>query len=188
MVLGGWLGLVLLILAAAADHAGVLGSRGSDWDEFDRKSFLVTRVADGDTITVRSPSGETRIRLLGVDAPELRSKGSSTPDHWAERSATYARGRSEGKFVTLKLDSTQTRDRYQRLLAYVYLSDTDCLNLALVRDGQAYADRRFNHTYRAQYEMAENEARKKKRGLWKDLTVEQMPAWRREWLKRETQR
>jgi endonuclease YncB( thermonuclease family) len=74
------------------------------------------------------------------------------------------------------------------LLAYVYLSDLDCLNLDMVRDGRAYADRRYRHTFRPQFELAEAEARKKQRGLWKDLTEEQIPPWRREWLQRSRQR
>jgi micrococcal nuclease len=133
-------------------------------------------------------TGETRVRLLGVDAPELQRDGQPAPDHWADRAAAYTRARAAGKFVTLQLDQPQTRDKYDRVLAYVYLSDTDCLNADLIRDGQAYADRRFKHTFKPQYELAENEARKKGRGLWKDVTVEQMPPWRQEWLKSLPQR
>jgi micrococcal nuclease len=183
-----WVALALLFVSIAVSQCGLLERRqrartGSDWATFDKQRFLVTRVADGDTITVRSPAGDTQVRLLGVDAPEVYRDGQSYPDHWADRAAAYMRARAEGRYVTLQLDPPQTRDRYDRLLAYVYLSDTDCLNMDLVRDGQAYADRRFKHAFKPQYEMAENEARKKGRGLWKDVTVEQMPPWRREWLR-----
>ena len=65
----------------------------------------------------------------------------------------------EEETVTLRLEPTQTRDKYKRLLAYVHLADNETLNLALVRDGQAYADRRFRHTMRADFEQAENAAR-----------------------------
>ena len=188
MTATAWMTLLLLVVSIALSQWRLLDKRqrarsGSDWTTFDKKPFLVTRVADGDTITVRSPAGDTPVRLLGVDAPELNREGQSHPDHWADRAAAYTRARAEGKFVTLQLDAPQTRDKYDRLLAYVYLSDTDCLNMDLIRDGQAYADRRFKHSFKPQYEMAENEARKKGRGLWKDVTVEQMPPWRREWLK-----
>jgi endonuclease YncB( thermonuclease family) len=188
MTIGAWVALLLLVVSIAIAQWRLLDKRhgaaaSGDWATFDKKRLLVTRVADGDTIIVRSTAGETRVRLLGVDAPELRRENGSHPDHWADRAAAYTRGRAEGKFVTLQLDPPQTRDTYDRLLAYVYLSDTDCLNMDLVRDGQAYADRRFKHSFRPQYEMAENEARKKQRGLWRDVTVEQMPAWRREWLR-----
>jgi micrococcal nuclease len=187
---GGWIILLLLASLAVADRMGWLGSRGGDWDQFDRQSFVVSDVVDGDTIHVRSgPAGDaTKVRLIGVDAPELRPNENRPPDHWADRAARYLEARCEGRTITLRLEQTQTRDRYGRLLAYAYISDSDLLNLDLIRDGQAYADRRFKHTFRPQFELAETEARRKQRGLWKDVTEEQMPEWRRVWLRelRET--
>ena len=93
--------------------------------------------------------------------------------------------RIEHKPVTLRLEQTETRDRYKRLRAYVYVSDSENLHLDLVRSGQAYADRRFRHSMKGQFERAEREARKARRGLWKDVTESQMPTWRREWLGRQ---
>jgi micrococcal nuclease len=144
---------------------------------------VVTKVIDGDTIEINSTSGATRVRLIGIDAPEQDTPGGSPASHWADRSTAYLRARLEGKRALFLLEPTQTRDRWGRLLAYVYLSDSDLLNLDIVRDGQAYADRRFKHTFRPQFEMAENEARNKKRGLWKDVTEDQMPEWRKKWLR-----
>jgi endonuclease YncB( thermonuclease family) len=57
------------------------------------------------------------------------------------------------------------------------------LNFDMIRDAQAFADRRVKCSMLGHFEQAENEARKKKRGIWKDLTEDQMPPWRREWLK-----
>ena len=87
-------------------------------------------------------------------------------------------GASTSKPVTLRLDATQTRDKYRRLLAYVYVGDAENVNLALVRDGHAYAHRVFTHSLRRQFEQAEDEVRRKGTGLWADVTDEQMPAWR----------
>src|SRR5687768_7606170 len=98
MTVGAWVTLLLLIASAVVSQSGLLrerGRSGSDWEAFDRKRFLVTRVADGDTITVRSLTGETSVRLLGVDAPELRRDDQAAPDYWAERAAAYTRGRAE---------------------------------------------------------------------------------------------
>ncbi|MGH7214421.1 MAG: thermonuclease family protein [Tepidisphaeraceae bacterium] len=177
--------LVLLALSALLDHLGAFGYRGDDWKNFDKQTVSVVRVADGDTITVRSNDGrETRVRLIGVDAPELHHDDGSPADHWADRAAGYVRGRLEGKSIILLVGPTETRDRYGRLLAYVYLNDSDNVNLDLVRDGQAYADRRHDHTFRTQFEQAEAEARKKGRGLWQDVREDDMPEWRRRWLER----
>ena len=184
-------GLVLLGLSAVLDRAGVFRYAGDDWRAFDQKTFVVTHVADGDTITVRPAGGgaETRVRMLGIDAPELRPRDDEgRPDFWAKESRRYTEGRARGRTVTLRLEQTETRDRYKRLLAYVYVSDSACLNLDLVRDGHAYADRRFSHSMRPQFERAENEARKARRGLWKDVADEQMPPWRRDWLARRNGR
>ena len=179
-------GLVVLALSAVLDRAGVFRYAGNDWRAFDHKQFVVTHVADGDTLTVRPPGGgeETRVRLIGIDAPELNSRDGGRPDHWAADARDYLRRRADDKHVTLRLEQTDTRDRYRRLLAYVYVGDSHNLNLDLVRDGHAYADRRFPHSMRAQFERAESEARRAKRGLWKDVEESQMPPWRREWLER----
>jgi endonuclease YncB( thermonuclease family) len=116
----------------------------------------------------------TVVQLLGV-TPML--------NEGAARGKTYLARRLEGKDVTLRLEPTQTRDSSGRLLAYVYFSDTDLINLDIVHDGQAFADRRVPHSLHQQIEQAENEARKKQRGMWKDLSWDDQPQWRQEWVK-----
>ena len=178
----------LLVLLGLSIVAGRFGRpSGDDWAIYDRQHFVITNVIDGDTLDVAAAPGAatTRVRLLGVDAPEVHGDGGN-PEYWAAAATRYAEVRGENKKVTLKLEPTQTRDRYGRLLAYVYLSDAETLNIALVRDGQAYADRRFKHTMRAQFEQAENAARKKGTGLWKDVKPPQMPEWRQRWLNERT--
>jgi micrococcal nuclease len=149
-----------------------------DWSAYDQKSYIVRHIIDGDTVEIESPdmpTVRTKVRLIGVDAPEANS-------YWADAATRYVDARADEKSVTIRLEPTRTRDRYGRLLAYVYLSDRESLNLALVRDGQAYADRRFRHTMASQFEQAENAARKKGTGLWKDVREQQMPEWRQRWL------
>jgi len=171
----------LLALLAISVYIG--RPSGDDWAIYDRQQFVVTRVIDGDTIDVAAHPGATptRVRLLGVDAPEMHGDGGKA-EYWAEASAKYAIARSERKTITLRLEPTQTRDKYKRLLAYVHLADNETLNFALVRDGQAYADRRFRHTLKSDFEQAENGARKKGTGLWQEVNVSQMPEWRQRWL------
>lgn len=175
--------LLTILISIVLDHAGVFGYEGDDWRDFDKQSFVVIKVVDGDTVRVKRPGNneDTVVRLLGIDAPELRDD-SGKPAHFAKQSADYARARMEGKSVVIRLEPTETRDKYRRLLAYLYLTDSDNLNLDLVRDGQAYADRRFKHGMRSQFEQVENQARQKGTGLWRDIKVHQMPPWRRKWL------
>lgn len=153
-----------------------------DWVRYDKKTAKVVRVVDGDTLDIdlgdeTGPS--TRVRLLGIDAPELAA-------HFGERSHDYLTARSLNQPVTLQLDETETRerDKHGRLLAYVYLPNNECVNESLIRDGMAYAYRTYPHGLSAQFETAERVARSNRNGMWKAVTVEQMPAWRQEWMKR----
>ena len=182
-----WGAIALLFLLGGSsylDHRGTFRYRGDDWGNFDHRECLVTAVIDGDTVTIRAASGgpETRVRLLGIDAPEEHDKRTGKPAYWADRATNYLRARADGKSVTIRLEPTKTRDKYNRLLAYLYVSDKENLNLSIVHDGQAYADRRFQHTLRTQFEQEENDARLKKRGLWKEVRDDQQPRWRQRWL------
>lgn len=181
----GYLLIVALASLFAVEHFGPRSIRArDDWSAFDHQSFVVSKIVDGDTIHIRrsDTNEETTVRLLGIDAPEMIDPATGRPAHWSDRATSYMQARAGGKTVTIRLEPIETRDTYNRLLAYVYLSDTDCLNIAMVRDGHAYAHRRFRHSYRPQYEQAESEARTKLRGLWKDITEDLMPPWRRAWL------
>jgi endonuclease YncB( thermonuclease family) len=167
------IGSVVVLLAAVmlADRAGAFGYRGDDYARFDRIGITASSILSGDKF-VAPNVGE--VRLLGAEA--------SAP-HWTGESRKYLEARLKNRMVTLKLDGTQTRDSQGRLLAYVYITDNDCLNVDIVRDAQAFADRRIKHTLRSAIELAENDARKKKRGMWRDMTDDAQPAWRIEWLR-----
>jgi micrococcal nuclease len=157
------------------DRAGAFGYRGDDWNIFDQQAVEVVAVTSGEVITVLHKRERHEVRLIGVDAPD-------PGEHWHEQSREYTKARIHGRQVMLKLDSTETRDEHGRLLAYVFFSPGDNINLDLVRNGLAYADRRVSHTHRAEFEQIETPARTRGRGLWRDVTESQMPAWRREWL------
>lgn len=172
--------LVLLAISVFLDRAGAFRYRGDDWAAYDKQTVTVTRVVDGDTLRIRNPSSgdEDTVRLLGIDAPET----TEPPAYWAREAAERLETLVEGKPVTLRLDATQTRDKYRRLLAYVHANDSENVNMALVRDGHAYAHRMFHHSLRRQFEQAEDEARGKGRGLWAAVEEPQMPDWRQRWL------
>jgi endonuclease YncB( thermonuclease family) len=163
-----------IVLLSLVDHLGAFGYHGDDWKRFDQKSFHVTRAIDGDTIEI---AGNSVVRLLGANAPQLPSA------HWSENAANYLSARTLGRDVTLKLDTIQSRNDGGELLAYAFITDADNLNADIIRDGQAYADRRVKHTLASQFVAAETEARKKPRGLWINITEDQMPRWRRDWLR-----
>ncbi len=97
----------------------------------------VVRVVDGDTVVADVGGQEERVRLIGIDTPESVKKGSPVECFGKEASHRTAELLPEGTPVRLVLD-VEERDRYERLLAYVYrASDGLFVNLALVTDGYA---------------------------------------------------
>jgi micrococcal nuclease len=90
----------------------------------------VTHVVDGDTLDVRLDGGRReRVRLIGLDTPEVGTCGASAATSAARRLAGRAR-------VVLRGDATQaTRDRYGRLLAYVWLPGGRDLGFRLLAEG-----------------------------------------------------
>ena len=144
------------------------------------KLFSVTRVIDGDTLHLDAPDGEqfiTKVRLLGIDAPEVQ--GRDGPPMFYSRGATdRACELAQGINVTVHLEQAgPSRGRYGRLLAYLEMPDGRFLNEVLVSEGCAYADRRFRHSYYQKYRQLEASARSLGKGLWRDASREQLPAW-----------
>ena len=95
----------------------------------------VVRVVDGDTIQVRLDGGATeRVRYIGIDTPESVKPG--TPVQcFAKKASHFNAGLVAGRDVTLKTDAEE-RDRYGRLLAYVY-TGPEFVNRELVARGYA---------------------------------------------------
>jgi endonuclease YncB( thermonuclease family) len=160
-----------------------------DIEKYHAKSFHVVNVIDGDTIDIGIPDSEyifTRVRLWGVDTPE--TKDPNLPVQYFGPEATNfttklaLRKQAPEGLVTIYLDTTKrTRDKYDRLLAYVQLPDGRFLNEVLLSEGFAYADLRFRHSFYNKYQQLEAAARSLKKGLWEKVTRQQLP----EWLQRE---
>jgi micrococcal nuclease len=137
------------------------------------------KVIDGDTINVDMPDGTvpvTTVRLLGIDAPE--TAGGSPAMYFASEATGYLRSLASGHEVTLYLDDeADSRGKYGRLLAYVALPDGRFLGEQLLLEGYAYADLRFRHGYYQRYEQLEAVARSLGKGLWREVSREQLPPW-----------
>lgn len=96
----------------------------------------LVRVVDGDTIVVRLSDGrEERVRYIGIDAPEYDARTDTGQAFGQEAHNANAELLGNGP-LWLALDR-EHRDRFGRLLAYVY-TDTDFVNAALIRDGLAH--------------------------------------------------
>ena len=137
----------------------------------------VVLVTDGDTIVVLDSANiQHKIRLTGIDAPERKQAfGSKSKEHLSDSVA--------GKFVIVGYSK---RDRYQRILGKVLLSDQD-INLEQVRAGLAWHYKKYQNEQtpsdRELYSEAEIEARDAGRGLWYDFIP--VPPWEYRKLKRK---
>ena len=154
-------------------------ARTYDFEQYHGKTFTVVKVVDGDTLDINIPDvnqNYTRIRLLGVDSPETRSRYSSVM-YFGPEAAEFAGKSALGKEATIYLEENNTRGKYGRLLAYVKLPDQRFLNEALLTDGFAYADLRFRHSLYQKYKQLESSARRQQKGLWENIAREQLPEW-----------
>ena len=126
--------------------------------------YLCTHVIDGDTIIVKMKGTEERVRLIGVDTPETVHPEKPVAFFGKEASA-FTKRMAEGKRVRLEYD-WQERDKYGRLLAYVYLEDETFLNAEIIKRGYGFAYTRFPFKYLDKFRKYEREARENIRGLW----------------------
>ncbi len=134
---------------------------------FGQDVFLVKDIIDGDTIRIEN--GEL-VRYLGIDTPELHTKkeGKWYPraDPFAEEAKDYNFTLLNNKEVRLEYDTVQ-RDKYNRLLAYVYIDGERMVNAEIVRQG--YATVSFeppNLKYMASFVQMQKEAKENNRALW----------------------
>lgn len=140
------------------------------------KYLTVSKVIDGDTF--KMSNGE-KIRLIGIDTPEKfdsdkLEKNSSrsgrdkeTIKKLGEASSEYVKKLVEGKRVTLVKDpGYDDKDKYGRLLRYVYTEDGIFVNAKILEDGYANVYYSKSISKMNEFKKLEKEARENKRGLW----------------------
>ena len=126
----------------------------------------VVSVHDGDTITVRVDGRSEKIRLVGIDSPELNDE---RPEYRraAYKARDYARSQLAGGKVTLESEPRQNdRDRYGRLLRYVILEDGTNFDESIVRKGYAHVFDKFQFARKERFKAAETAAKREGLGIW----------------------
>ena len=128
---------------------------------------IVIRVVDGDTLDVDLQGAEIRVRLLGIDTPETVDESRPVQCYGSEASAQLALLLPEGAAVRVERDQ-EARDRFGRLLVYLYRVDDDLfVNAALIEGGYATTLSIAPNTMRArEFEILRLQAQRDKRGLW----------------------
>ena len=130
------------------------------------EEYQVVRVVDGDTIVVNFNGKEEKVRLIGVDTPESVHPDKSKNTEEGVKASEYTKERLSNKSVKLEFD-VQERDKYGRLLAYVYI-DGIMYNKELLEKGYAkVATYPPNVKYVDELKELQKNAREQKVGIWK---------------------
>lgn len=142
--------------------AGIVGNTVTD----NGKLYKVVKVLDGDTIEVSVNGKNEKVRLLAIDAPEI-SDTRKQPQCYSKEATKKLSSIVSGKFVKLVNDPTQgNKDKYQRLLRYVY-ADNTFVNAELVKQGFARSYKSYPTKYLKDFNTYEKQAQTKQLGLWK---------------------
>lgn len=170
------LGLIILLIGFFIVQKFTDSDKASDKNEKSGNYITVIRVVDGDTFELEN---KERVRLLGIDTPEkYESKkldkdattsgmDKKTVKKLGQLASNYVKGFVEGKRVRLERDPTNDdKDRYGRLLRYVYLEDGTCVNAKIIQDGYAQVYESFPITKMDEFRKLQREARENNRGLW----------------------
>lgn len=129
--------------------------------------YRVVSYSDGDTITVDMNGTKEEIRFIGVDTPETHDPRKNVQCGGHEAS-NYTKMRIS-HFGKVRLGSdplSSNRDRYDRLLRYVYLPDGTLMNRNLIHNGYGFAYTYFPFTKSALFTKEEAQAIKVKKGMW----------------------
>ncbi len=132
----------------------------------------ITKVNDGDTVTVLINGREERVRLIGIDAPEVDQ------EPWGRRARRRLQDiiRKTEKTVRLEFDMDE-RDRYGRLLAYLWTKNGRLINEEMVRAGYAVIYTiPPNVKYVERLKDAQKTAKDKKKGIWGEGGLEERPS------------
>ena len=154
-------------------ESGVIGESLLANEEI-RKSptYKVLRVVDGDTIHINYNGKDEKIRFIGLDTPETKDPRKPIQCFGREATAKMIEF-AENKNVRLEFDKTQgERDKYGRLLAFVYSEDNKNLAYEMIRQGYGneYTYNSNPYKYQNEFKEAARKAREENKGLWAENT------------------
>jgi endonuclease YncB( thermonuclease family) len=130
--------------------------------------YHVVEFVDGDTIAVNMAGNKETIRFIGVDTPETQDPRKQV-QCFGIAAANFTKNLIGSNDIRLASDPLSTnRDKYDRLLRYVYLPDGRLVNEEIIKQGYGFAYLSFPFTKSEQFHQDELTARQANLGLWKD--------------------
>lgn len=155
--------LTFTLLFSYCVSKGVTSNKTIDKSSINVFRAVVIKVADGDSFTVQRRGEKVRVRLFGIDCPEINQS-------YGQEAREFTNDLVYREIITIKVITT---DRYNRIVGKVTLPNGKSLNRELLRVGLAWHYKKYSHDKRLS--KLEKRARKLKRGLWKDNNP--IPPW-----------
>lgn len=160
------LGLVLAGLSAYARQPRQLASLAPPAPG----NYRVTEFVDGDTIAVDMQGTPEKVRLIGVDTPETHDPR-KVVQCYGQAAANFTKSIIGSQNVRLEADPLSTnRDRYNRLLRYVYLPNGQLVNREIIAQGYGFAYTSFPFGKSTDFRAAQTAAQSAKLGLWQSCS------------------
>jgi micrococcal nuclease len=132
----------------------------------ENETALVTSIVDGDTIKATIDGSSEKIRLLGIDTPETKDPRKPVQCYGKEATEKLTKLLMNKKVRLVKDLSQGSRDKYGRLLRYIYLEDGTNINATMVKEGYAFAYRKYPTDQLEELIELENLAKNSNIGLW----------------------
>lgn len=153
----------------AAVETAAVGSSTPPAKSAPKDTYPVAKVVDGDTIDIVMSGKSVRVRLIGLDTPEIVDPRKPV-QCFAKEASDKAKEILVGQSVRIEGDPSQDRyDKYGRLLAYVYLPDGTLFNKYMIAEGYGHEyTYHLPYKHQAEFKAAEKKAREEKKGLWTD--------------------
>lgn len=126
------------------------------------ENVRVKQIIDGDTFETE---GGEKVRLIGLNAPEIS-------DLFGLEAKQYLKFLIEGKIVELRTDEeSNNRDRYNRLLRYVFIEDID-INRKMIEQGLATAYLKYKFSKASDYKQVQLISRSENLGMWGNTKID----------------
>ena len=159
----------VFIINECVDHDTISKIINNNASKNQKDKYEVERVIDWDTIVILSNNKLTKIRLLGINTPEIDQKISTNSECFAFPAKDYLNNLLLGKVISLEFDESQwTYDKYWRLLAYIYLGNIN-INQQMISKWYAREylyDKPYK--YMSVFQKSESDAKNLNLWLWKD--------------------
>lgn len=163
--------LVFAVVVWIGQRQGWLEEPARQVQQVQPGTYAVTSFEDGDTITVDMNGVKERVRMIGVDTPETQDPRVPV-QCFGKAASQFTKVLIGNNSVRLEADPTNTnRDRYNRLLRYVYLPDGRLVQAEIIRAGYGFAYTLFPFEKLEEFRALEKQAREQGLGLWGSCTI-----------------